>query len=59
MRALGTRISPNSVTVTCDNPVTVMGVNKETFSNDAFIAFEERTLGKRRSFVKVCFCDRN
>jgi len=44
LRALGTRVSTNSITVTCDGPVTVMGVNKETFSNDAFIAFEERQM---------------
>lgn len=31
--------------MTCDQSVTLMGINRETFSNDAFIVFEENTLG--------------
>lgn len=55
LRAIGTSKHSNSVLMTCDYPVTVMGINKETFSTDAFIAFEERTLGKQKEKKSVDF----
>lgn len=45
LRALGTRKMYNAITIECDRSVDVMGVNKETYSNDAFLAFPVGSLG--------------
>ncbi|XP_067945012.1 uncharacterized protein [Watersipora subatra] len=45
LRTMGTGVQRTSILVTCDQPVTLMGINKETFSADAFVVMEQSKLG--------------